>query len=232
MASTSIGRPAGTPSRMPTSAWPCDSPAVRKRNINTADCTRSFFTLRRARGSPRASRAAFIGALDSGSERAGTCTRWRRRPGVRRPDRRCVSLQIASSRTVVVAVSIPARIVELILVRILNLILGPWISRRYGLSGSDCCRARLRSRRSSGPPDVLRFSTWRTRRSNVSWTTGSPAPGRASKPRALPVPHRREAAARRPARSLERQPAFTSVGYLPDESMSAESSDRQGAATC
>src|SRR5687767_9922422 len=38
MASKSIGRPAGMPSRIATRASPCDSPAVRKRSIG-----RSFY---------------------------------------------------------------------------------------------------------------------------------------------------------------------------------------------
>src|SRR6478672_11038867 len=41
MSSAESGRPAGTPSTMMTSAWPCDSPAVRKRSI-AASFYRSF----------------------------------------------------------------------------------------------------------------------------------------------------------------------------------------------
>src|SRR6185295_14631623 len=36
IASKSIERPAGIPSRIATSAWPCDSPAVRKRSISAS----------------------------------------------------------------------------------------------------------------------------------------------------------------------------------------------------
>src|SRR5258708_16632341 len=58
MASISIVRPAGTPSRIVTSAWPCDSPAVKKRSIRD-----SFYPkkLPRPSSDPACSRAIRAG---------------------------------------------------------------------------------------------------------------------------------------------------------------------------
>src|SRR5688572_16525021 len=44
MASNSSARPAGIPSRIVTSAWPCDSPAVRKRSIERAFYLKNLHT--------------------------------------------------------------------------------------------------------------------------------------------------------------------------------------------
>src|SRR5438045_6521473 len=61
MASKSIDNPAGTPSTIATSVWPCDSPAVRNRSIR-----RTFYPkkLRRPADDPRvharASEAAIL----------------------------------------------------------------------------------------------------------------------------------------------------------------------------
>src|SRR3989442_12258115 len=63
MASRSIARPAGTPSRIATSALPCDSPAVRKRSIRGSFYPKKLTHLARRHAICRAIRAGHLLAL-------------------------------------------------------------------------------------------------------------------------------------------------------------------------
>ena len=79
MASMSIGRPAGMPSRITTSARPCDSPAVRKRTIDAGNCIRSFCAAPGARRAVSGAKPHGFRAGDPLAPGVGTHVRARRR---------------------------------------------------------------------------------------------------------------------------------------------------------
>src|SRR4030095_9063924 len=86
IASKSIERPAGIPSRIATSAWPCDSPAVRKRSISASfyPKTRAAFLHRRRDHRPMEAAMQLVGA------------RFVLRHGIEHGERRAIDLATAA----------------------------------------------------------------------------------------------------------------------------------------